>query len=80
MRKGFGGDRRIPLEGKNFGHWNVQEYMGEGKYLAKCVCGITRVLYGNTMSNGSSRPCGCMRGGGKPRRVRATYAVTEKFE
>lgn len=80
MKKGYGGDRRIPLEGNNFGHWNVQEYVGEGKYLAKCVCGITRIVYGNTLVKGDSKSCGCQRGGGKPRQIKTAYAAKEKFE
>lgn len=59
MKKSYGGDRRIPLEGTKQAHWYVDAYLGEGKYLCICDCGTTRSIYGSTILNKSSRSCGC---------------------
>jgi len=59
MKTRKSGKNRIPLEGQTFGNWYADSYVGERRYLCKCVCGVTRVVDGQSLSTGSSKSCGC---------------------
>ena len=45
---------------------------GTGKWLAKCTCGVVKLVVGASVRNGDTRSCGCLRrevsrAGTKPR-------------
>lgn len=57
--------QRIPLEGKVFGKWTVlSRDMSKPRrthYLCRCECGNVRVIASQSLRNGESRSCGCLR-------------------
>lgn len=57
----YGGANRIPLEGRQFGHWLVESYAGDYRYNCICVCGKAKTLLGNSLTKGDSRSCGCQK-------------------
>lgn len=60
MRPNYGGAKRIKLEGTTKGYWEIDSYVGDGKYLCQCVCGVTRLIDGSNLHKGDTRSCGCM--------------------
>lgn len=50
--------KRIPLEGKRIGEWDVLEYVGDRSYLCECSCGAIKVVSGNLLRRGASLSCG----------------------
>lgn len=51
--------QRIKLEGKVYGLLTVMEYIGDAKYLCKCVCGNKCVVDGANIRKGHTKSCGC---------------------
>lgn len=55
--------KRLELTGKKFGKWTVIRFdhmhNGESKWLCKCECGKTKVVYGSSLMKGTSTSCGC---------------------
>lgn len=45
------------LEGKSFGSWYVDEYLGLNKYKCICKCGHTEVIVGNNLIIGHTTQC-----------------------
>lgn len=45
------------LEGKSFGSWYVDEYLGLNKYKCICKCGHTEVIVGNNLIVGHTTQC-----------------------
>jgi len=61
------------LTGKQFGRWLVIERAennkrGATRWLCKCACGTSRVVYAFKLKNGTSSSCGC-RLGRRPRNL-----------
>lgn len=57
---------RIDLAGESFGGWSVLLYAGLSKsrqpsWLCRCQCGDERVVAGQTLRDGRSRSCGCLK-------------------
>ena len=62
-RQGFGAGRRIRLEGRTIGFWEVQCLAPDAKalsYVCRCVCGKSRIVLENSLLRNYSRSCGCM--------------------
>lgn len=58
------------MVGKKFGRWTVIQFAGYQQYkcgqkhkywLCKCECGTERTVNENTLKNGNSKSCGCLR-------------------
>lgn len=49
---------RIKLEGKTFGEWEVQEYIGNKHYRCKCSCGKIKEVAYRDLVQGISQSCG----------------------
>lgn len=54
----------IDLTGKRFGAWTVLEISPirtspHSDWICRCDCGVTRVVRGQPLRNGSSTSCGC---------------------
>lgn len=53
------------LVGQQFGNWTVLERVDDtskskgAKWLCRCVCGTTKVVFGKYLRNGKSKSCGC---------------------
>lgn len=85
--KGYGGDRRIPLEGTTCGYWKVGEYIPghPGRYHCVCVCGTNRLLISKDLLKQISRSCGCktaeiVKEQKKKQAAKAKFKAPEKFE
>ena len=60
---------KIDMTGKRCGRWTVIKHVPRPEYkngngvwwLCRCDCGTERVIIGNTLRNGTSKSCGCMR-------------------
>jgi hypothetical protein len=58
---------RIKLEGQRFGRWVVGDYLGanylkQSCYQCKCDCGTERPVVAQTLREGLTLSCGCMKG------------------
>ena len=58
---------RIKLEGQRFGRWVVGEFRGANElkqtiYSCRCDCGTERDVVAQTLRNGLTLSCGCMKG------------------
>lgn len=50
------------LEGQQFNYLSVEKYIGNGKYLCKClICGSDTVASTYNLKNGKKKSCGCIR-------------------
>jgi len=60
--------------------WTILDTFGDNrtaaKWLCRCECGTTRLVKHNTLINGHSRSCGCLRKESKGTGVRI-YATPE---
>lgn len=59
--------RRIDLAGKRFSAWEVIEFRGANAlkqpiWFCRCDCGTEREVVGQTLRNGTSVSCGCVKG------------------
>lgn len=58
-------DPRNCPEGKRFGRWTVQQYVGKRGHnhlwLCKCECGTERPVLSFSLVSGRSKDCGCTR-------------------
>lgn len=52
-------NRRVKLEGKEFGYWKVKEFIGDGYYKCECKCGEIRNIKGTELTRNRSTSCGC---------------------
>ena len=57
---------RIELAGKTLGGWSVLSYAGLNKHNqpswnCRCICGTERIVVGQTLRNGDSVSCGCLK-------------------
>lgn len=53
--------KRNDITGKTFGKWTVKEYAGRGRYVCKCDCSTIKTIYAQTLVEGTSTNCGCLR-------------------
>lgn len=53
--------RLTNLTGRQFGRWVVVRYAGQSKWLCRCSCGKTGIIFGKNLKNSLSRSCGCLR-------------------
>src|ERR1700730_12427648 len=58
-------ERRHSLVGKRFGRWTVitldgKSKRGQRKWLCRCDCGEQRVVFGDSLTQGSTKSCGCL--------------------
>jgi hypothetical protein len=65
-----------------WGRWTVQAPYSGGKHprwLSHCVCGVERPVHADSLLNGRSRSCGCLRSEmtAARNRVRSTYLVAK---
>jgi hypothetical protein len=55
--------RAKDLSGNRYGRWTVLSFGGifKNRYLwiCKCDCGVTKFVSGSSLSNGTSKSCGC---------------------
>ena len=54
----------LNLENKVYGRWTVLSFYGRDKrnnilWKCKCVCGVEKNVYGNSLRSGQSTSCGC---------------------
>lgn len=73
MRRNFGADLRVKLEGTKVGFWEIIEWMGHGNYRCKCACGKIDFIPGPTLLKKDSRSCGC-----KSRELREEAKLNKK--
>ena len=52
--------KRIELEGQVFGRLTVGGYVGAGRWLCQCACGVERSIDGKSLRTGHTRSCGCL--------------------
>lgn len=50
--------KRKDETGKTYGEWQVLTYLGLGKYLCECSCGVIKPVQANHLRSGASRNCG----------------------
>ena len=53
------------LCGQTFCRWEVKSYAGKDKtghslWFCVCSCGEKRAVYGNSLTSGRSKSCGCL--------------------
>ena len=58
---------RIDLTGKRFGAWTVRSFgganeLGQTVWLCHCDCGTDRLVVAQTLRNGLTKSCGCLKG------------------
>ena len=51
----------IDIKGKTFHRWTVLNYVGNQKWLCKCICGTEKIVPGVNIRHGISKSCGCYR-------------------
>jgi hypothetical protein len=70
----LGGPPRVVQSGDRFGKLVVVEEEGrrgeKRTYLCRCDCGGTAIVVANYLTCGSTRSCGCLRGGRKGERTK----------
>ena len=59
--------RRINMAGHRYGRWVVGDFLGANHngqtiYMCKCDCGTERPVVAQTLRNGLTLSCGCMKG------------------
>lgn len=58
------GDQLIDLADQSFGLWLVFKlfkYLGNGRWLCHCDCGVEKEVAGNSLRTGDTKSCGCAR-------------------
>ena len=65
------------LAGKTFSKWTVLEYVGRGRYKARCVCGFEAIRQGAELMNMRSEQC--FRCYAKQKRARAQFRNQYEF-
>jgi hypothetical protein len=65
----------INLIGKRFGRWRVVGYAGGGKWFCTCNCDTRRAVVGQSLRQGGSRSCGCL----KVELTRARFTKRDAF-
>jgi len=58
--------KRIDLTGQKFGRLTVLRFHGQNRHnqatwLCRCSCGVEKVIQSQSLRNGSSKSCGCLR-------------------
>ena len=58
--------KRIDLTGRRIGGWKVVSYagmnsLGQSEWNCRCECGTTRNVVAQTLRNGKSMSCGCLK-------------------
>lgn len=55
----------VDLTGLNFGNWKViqraENKSGRSYWLCECKCGTIKTVCGQSLTNGNSKSCGCLR-------------------
>jgi hypothetical protein len=51
----------IDLTGCQFRRWTVVTFVGNRRWLCRCVCGREKAVAGYDLRSGKSRSCGCLR-------------------
>lgn len=69
----------LDLSGQTFGHWEVIERVGIGKWLCWCDCGNERVVKQSHLFSGRSKSCGCYRSAVTRARMR-THGLSKTRE
>lgn len=54
--------KQIDLTGTRTGLWSVISYEGDSFWLCRCDCGVERKVKAQTLRNGTSSSCGCVKG------------------
>lgn len=55
-------ERKDKLEGRTFNYLFVKQYIGNSRYLCKClVCGKETIASSNRLKTGRKKSCGCIR-------------------
>lgn len=75
---------RIDLTGRQVGFWTVKQYSGLNEkrqpiWLCECQCGTKRDVVGQSLRNGVTKSCGCMKGAAiakaRTKHGHASYAI-----
>lgn len=58
--------KRIDMSGKSYGHWTVTgaEPQRRGRstfWMARCACGVEKLVEASSLRDGESKHCGCQR-------------------
>lgn len=53
--------KAIDISGKRYGKLIVIKYTGNKKWLCKCDCGNTTIVYGKYLRSGLAKSCGCLK-------------------